>query len=493
MKRYDDPRADVGPGRARAASVGAHVDVDVVHAPFGAAVPRPCVGRAPRWLSTNSSAASSSVRMRPQHLVRRVPEVLDRVAVDGRVGGRERVGAVAGAAVVVAFVAAARLHQTNSTTSRSSTKRAPATSRRTETVGQHERAPVRTDGQDELVVGAAELDVVALGERQLHRQQAARRPRRRRGTARCTRAGPRRRRRRRGSWRRSTAPACPRPPRSRARLRACGSGANASAITSRWADCVERHCANHGWSSSAGKDPVRDDRVDVVPEQREVRERAACFGDDEPLGVDDEPCARDVAVGEQLADAVEPIVEAPDGAEHGVARDRDTGDALQHRPSESREPSLRVEHPLHVPTEDVGQRQQADRLRGRRAVDDHEVVVAARRELLDVGEREHLVEARARPRAPRLRPRRRRPSRARRRGRCARRPMPLRTARRAFSCWPDRRCAIGVGRSPSGVSNASASECAGSVEHTIVRRPCSARRGSRSPRRRSSCRRRPCR
>src|SRR5438552_2259979 len=47
---------------------------------------------------------------------------------------------------------------------------------------------------------------------------------------------------------------------------------------------------------------------------------------------------------------------------------------------------------------------------------------------------------------------------------------------RAFSCWPKSRCAIGVGRSPSPTSNASASECAGSVEHTIVRRPCSAAR-----------------
>ena len=123
---------------------------------------------------------------------------------------------------------------------------------------------------------------------------------------------------------------------------------------------------------------------------------------------------------------------------------------LQHRPGEPREPALRVEHAVHVPAEHVGQRQQPDRLRGRRAVDDDEVVVARRRELLDVGEREHLVEARARPRAPRPRARRRRPSRARRPGSGARRPRSPRTGPARSSCWPQSRCAIGVGRSPSG-------------------------------------------
>src|SRR5439155_5677488 len=37
-------------------------------------------------------------------------------------------------------------------------------------VGQHHRAPVRADGDEKLTVAAAQLDVGAVGERQLHRQ-----------------------------------------------------------------------------------------------------------------------------------------------------------------------------------------------------------------------------------------------------------------------------------------------------------------------------------
>ena len=82
----------------------------------------------------------------------------------------------------------------------------------------------------------------------------------------------------------------------------------------------------------AGQDPVRDHRVDVVAEQREIGVRAARLGDDETLGVHDEPRARDVAVGQQLAHAVEPVVEAAHRAEHAFAGHRNARDALHDRP-----------------------------------------------------------------------------------------------------------------------------------------------------------------
>ena len=67
---------------------------------------------------------------------------------------------------------------------------------------------------------------------------------------------------------------------------------------------------------------VRDHRVDVVAEEREVRERAARLGDDHALGVDDEPRARDVAVDQEVADTVEAVVELLDRREHAVTGDR---------------------------------------------------------------------------------------------------------------------------------------------------------------------------
>ncbi len=71
------------------------------------------------------------------------------------------------------------------------------------------------------------------------------------------------------------------------------------------------------------KDAVHDDRVDVVAEQRQIRVRTPRFRDDETLGIHDETRARDVAVGEQLAYAVESLVEPTNAAEHLVARDRE--------------------------------------------------------------------------------------------------------------------------------------------------------------------------
>src|SRR6478752_854818 len=50
--------------------------------------------------------------------------------------------------------------------------------------------------------------------------------------------------------------------------------------------------------------------------------------------------------------------------------------------------------------------------------------------------------------------------------------------KRAFSCWPQSPGATGDGRSSSSTSNASDSECAGSVDTTIVRSPAAAARAA---------------
>ncbi len=48
----------------------------------------------------------------------------------------------------------------------------------------------------------------------------------------------------------------------------------------------------------------------------------------------------------------------------------------------------------------------------------------------------------------------------------------------ASSCWPERVVVIGETIGPRGTSKASASECAGSVDSTMVRRPASAQRNA---------------
>ena len=59
---------------------------------------------------------------------------------------------------------------TNSTSSRSPSKCAPADLASHEAVGQEQRPPVRTDRDEQLLVGAPEPDLVAFGERHVHRE-----------------------------------------------------------------------------------------------------------------------------------------------------------------------------------------------------------------------------------------------------------------------------------------------------------------------------------
>ena len=142
------------------------------------------------------------------------------------------------------------------------------------------------------------------------------------------------------------------------------------------------------------QEAVGDHRVDAVAEQRQVRVGAARFRDHHALGVDDQPHAGAGRVGEELAHAVEAVVEPAGGGEHLVARDRQRGHPAEQGAGHAHHLAFHREDALHVPRQDVGQREEADGLRGGRAVDDDHVPVVRRRVGLDVGEGEDLVETR---------------------------------------------------------------------------------------------------
>ena len=75
-------------------------------------------------------------------------------------------------------------------------------------------------------------------------------------------------------------------------------------------------------------------------------------------------------------DVGEPIEQPLGRGEHLVARDRDAEHALQHRPAELRHPSSDRRDALDPPAARVGQRQEPERLAGRRRIDHDHVVVA---------------------------------------------------------------------------------------------------------------------
>ena len=94
--------------------------------------------------------------------------------------------------------------------------------------------------------------------------------------------------RRRGS-RRSPAARRDRPARRGASsARSTGSGANPSSIVRRCSACSAFHWLEPRVADGVGQQPVGDDRVDAVAEQREVGVGAAGLGDHHALGVDDE-------------------------------------------------------------------------------------------------------------------------------------------------------------------------------------------------------------
>ena len=117
------------------------------------------------------------------------------------------------------------------------------------------------------------------------------------------------------------------------------------------------------------------------------------LGDDHALGVDHQPSGGDLWVGEQVPDPIQPGVEPLGGAEDLVAGHREVAHPGDHRPHDLVEAAAQGEDPVHVPGQDLGEREEPDGLRRRSAVHHHDVPAAVIGERLDLGEAEQLVEA----------------------------------------------------------------------------------------------------
>ena len=141
------------------------------------------------------------------------------------------------------------------------------------------------------------------------------------------------------------------------------------------------------------EDAVHDHRVGQVAVQRQVGERPHRLGDDHLVGRHHEPdrdrlaVAQDVVHGDQVLD--QPL----DLGEHPLVGQRDVEERLRQRPRRGQQRPLAPEHLVEPPARDVGEREQPQRLAGRRAVDDHDVPVALVDVALDLQQREQLVAA----------------------------------------------------------------------------------------------------
>ena len=141
-----------------------------------------------------------------------------------------------------------------------------------------------------------------------------------------------------------------------------------------------------------GQEAIHHDGVHAVPEKPEIGRRASRFGDDDGLGVHDDADACPGPVGEQAPHPVETVVEVAGCREHVIPGHGHRGQAREDGPDDLGDGALDREDPVHVPGQDVGQRQQADRLRRRRAVDHEQVPRPLVRVLLDLGQGEELVQ-----------------------------------------------------------------------------------------------------
>ena len=93
-------------------------------------------------------------------------------------------------------------------------------------------------------------------------------------------------------------------------------------------------------------------------------------------------------------DRIETVIQALARGEDRVVGDGKLADTRQHGGDHPMQPPSRREQPIHVPPDDVRQRQEPNRLRRRSAVDDHDVVVPRGAQRFDLGQREQLIEAR---------------------------------------------------------------------------------------------------
>ena len=100
-----------------------------------------------------------------------------------------------------------------------------------------------------------------------------------------------------------------------------------------------------------------------------------------------------LAVAEDLVHRDQVLDEALDLAEHPLVGQRDVEERARERPRGGQQRALAPEHLVEPPARDVGEREQPQRLAGRRAVDDHDVPAAVLDVALELEQAEQLVAA----------------------------------------------------------------------------------------------------
>ena len=197
------------------------------------------------------------------------------------------------------------------------------------------------------------------------------------------------------------------------------------------------------------------------------------LGDDHPVGRHHEPDRRALGVAQQLVHRDQVLHQPLDLAERALVGELEIEERPRQRPRRRQQRALAPEHLVEPPLRRVGERAASSVLAGRRAVDDDHVpaaglvalsasrlnsssppggTVAPRRDPVDAALDQHRAE-------PALHPR----------------PVALELVLGLDLLGEQAAADVGRGP-PTAVSSDSASECAGSVESTIVRAPAAQRR-----------------
>ena len=197
------------------------------------------------------------------------------------------------------------------------------------------------------------------------------------------------------------------------------------------------------------------------------------------------------SVAQQLVHRDQVAHQALDVGHHPLVGEREIEERAGERPRRAQQRALAPEHAIQPPACRVGEREQPQRLAGRRAVDDDRVPVAGLGVGLELQEREQLVARPAAPSAPRRRSARRRDRRAPRPATPARPTSCARARPAPAPAGPTRRLRHRSARRPP--APAATRPASGRDRWTA---PASAHRPPRSvapwPPRPTSCRRRPC-